>query len=73
LSFDFESRQGDLVTSSLAYTGLTRGAAGGGVNVDQPADDNNPSRPFQSGPGAVRTSEGNDLTSKQFHLTPVIH
>jgi hypothetical protein len=40
LSYDFQTCQGDLITSSPAYTGLTIGAAGGGVNGDQPPNDN---------------------------------
>jgi len=43
---------------------MTSGATGGGVNSDQPPDDNNPCRPFQSGPGAIRTSDGNDLSAQ---------
>ncbi len=64
LSYDFQSRQGDYVTSSPAYTGLTRGAAGRGVTGDQPPDDCDPSRPFQSGPGAARTPDGGDLSAQ---------
>ena len=45
LNYDFRSRQGDFFTSSPAHTGLTRGAAGGGVTGGQPADDHDPCRP----------------------------
>ncbi len=44
LNYDFRSRQGDFFTSSPAYIGLTRGAAGGGVTGGQPPDDQDPSR-----------------------------
>jgi hypothetical protein len=50
------------MTSSPAYTGLTRDAAGGGVNGDQPPNDD-ASRPLRSGPRATGTSDGNDLSN----------
>ncbi len=43
---------------------MTRGATGGGVNGDQPPDDCDPSRPFQSGAGAARTPDGGDLSAQ---------
>ena len=49
---------------------MTRGATGEGVNSDQPPDDNDPSRPFQSGPGAIRTSNGNDLSAEAISPYP---
>jgi hypothetical protein len=49
---------------------MTRGATGEGVNSDQPPDDNDPSRPFQSGPGAIRTFDGNDLSAQAISLYP---
>jgi hypothetical protein len=70
LNYDFRSRQGDFVTSSPAYTGLTRGASGGGVTGGQPPDDRNPSRPFQSDPGAARTSDMGDLSAQADSLYP---
>ena len=64
LNYDFRSRQGDFFTSSPAYIGLTRGAAGGGVTGGQPPDDQDPSRPFQSDTGAIRTNLLGDLSAQ---------
>ncbi len=72
-NYDFRSRQGDFFTSSPAYTGLTRGATGGGVTGGQPPDDHDPSRPFQSDPGALGLTFWETCPPKQIYLTPVIH
>jgi len=64
LNYDFRSRQEDFVTSSPAYPGLTRGALGGRVTGGQPPDDRDPSRPFQSDPGAARTADSGDLSAQ---------
>jgi hypothetical protein len=63
LSYDLQSRQVDFVSSSPAYTGLARGAAGGVVSDDQPPADRDPSRPLRSDPGAAGTADGNDLSN----------
>ncbi len=64
MNYDFRSRQEDFVTSSPAYPGLTRGAAGGRVTGGQPPDDRDPSRPFQSDPGAAKTPDLGDLSAQ---------
>jgi hypothetical protein len=63
LNYNFQSRQGDFVSSSPAYTGLAKGAAGGAVTGDKPPDDRDPSRPFMSDPGAASIADGNDLSN----------
>jgi hypothetical protein len=64
LNYDFRSRHEDIVISSPAYPGMTRGAAGGGVTGGQPPDDHDPCRPFQSDSGAARTTDFGDLSAQ---------